>query len=543
MKQKLLLKTMLLLCALIAGSSSVWAAVTWERVTSVQTLLDGGTFIMGYEATANSGVIVPLRTDATGATTSANGILYSGTGTGTTSNNETINMSSVSETDKYELYITASTVTNAINMQLGSSTGDYIGCPNSKNTAKLYTSASENTAYTLTIGSNDVFTLECKAADTGSKYKYLKFNNNSGSYRYANYSSEPEKIVFYKKITGKKTKPIIKVFEETFDKNSSQGGNDDKWDQGSGSVTLDNATGISLSSSAYGANKCVRLGTSSAQGSATISITGNVDDVFTLSFKAAPWNTESSTKATVTVTGGTITGISTSNMSTKQWNEYEGTITATDEDITIVIASSGSKRFFLDEVLITQDVPNPTVTLAASGYASYCNEYPLDFTTTSGYKAYYVSGVTGSTVTFSQITGKIMGGQGIILFGTPNAVCDLTYCDSDNELSENMLVGTLVPTAITTVNGDYTNFGLSGGSFKKINNGTLPANKAYLPVLTANLPSSATEFSIVFDDVTGISRVENIQIANESYYDLQGRKVENPTKGLYIVNGKKVVIK
>ena len=179
----------------------MWAAVTWERVTSISTLRAGGTFIMGYEGTANSGVIIPLRTDATNATTSANGYLYSGTGSGTTSDNGTINMSSVTETAKYELYITASSVSNAINMQLADNNGNYIGCPNSKNTAKLYTAASANTAYTLSVGTNNVFTLECKAADTGSKYKYLKFNNNSSAYRFANYSSTPDKIVFYKKVT------------------------------------------------------------------------------------------------------------------------------------------------------------------------------------------------------------------------------------------------------------------------------------------------------------------------------------------------------
>jgi len=200
MKQRLL-KSMLLLCALVVGGvNSAWADVTWERVTSISTLRSGGTFIMGYEATANSGVIVPLRTDACAATTSANGMLYSGTGTGTTSNGSTIDMSSVTETAKYELYITASTVEDAINMQLGSNTGNYIGCPNSKNTAKLYSSASDNTAYTLTIGANDIFTLECKAADTGSKYKYLKYN--TGNPRFANYSTAPEKIVFYKKVEG-----------------------------------------------------------------------------------------------------------------------------------------------------------------------------------------------------------------------------------------------------------------------------------------------------------------------------------------------------
>lgn len=205
-----LLKCTLLLCALIVGEGTCWGDTVWERVKSISTLRSGGTFILGYEATANSGIIVPLRTDACAATTSANGILYSGTGTGTTSNNGTINMSSVTETAKYELYITASTIDNAINMQLGSSTGNYIGCPNSKNTAKIYATASANTAYTLSVGSNDIFTLECEAADTGDKYKFFKYN--TGSPRFANYSTSPEKLVFYKKVEGSTPNCAVPTF-------------------------------------------------------------------------------------------------------------------------------------------------------------------------------------------------------------------------------------------------------------------------------------------------------------------------------------------
>ena len=55
------------------------------------------------------------------------------------------------------------------------------------------------------------------------------------------------------------------------------------------------------------------------------------------------------------------------------------------------------------------------------------------------------------------------------------------------------------------------------------------------------------QFNIVFgknenSDQTGISRIENVK-ENGAVYDLQGRRVENPTKGLYIVNGKKVMVK
>lgn len=184
------------------------------------------------------------------------------------------------------------------------------------------------------------------------------------------------------------------------------------------------------------------------------------------------------------------------------------------------------------------------VTVAASGYGSYCYEYPIDLDQLDeNVKAYIVTNVEGTTVTFTPITGTIKGGVPFILYGTSGSHTLTLANESTNVPDDNMLRGTLAPTYITTENGDYTNFGLSGGKFVKINPGTLPANKAYLPVLTANVPTTNAPMQIVFNDATGISQVENVQLSNENYYDLQGRRILNPTKGLYIVNGKKVVIK
>ena len=45
------------------------------------------------------------------------------------------------------------------------------------------------------------------------------------------------------------------------------------------------------------------------------------------------------------------------------------------------------------------------------------------------------------------------------------------------------------------------------------------------------------------DEATGINMVHGSGVKADSYYDLQGRKIENPKKGLYINNGKKVVVK
>ena len=83
--------------------------------------------------------------------------------------------------------------------------------------------------------------------------------------------------------------------------------------------------------------------------------------------------------------------------------------------------------------------------------------------------------------------------------------------------------------------------------FYKLNNTvtTIPGNKAFL-VLT-NAEAQAKGFVLEFEDggTTGIQTIENSNHSTEDgvYYDLQGRRVENPTRGVYIVNGKKVVTK
>lgn len=69
----------------------------------------------------------------------------------------------------------------------------------------------------------------------------------------------------------------------------------------------------------------------------------------------------------------------------------------------------------------------------------------------------------------------------------------------------------------------------------------IAANKAYLAVPKAE--ANARNGFTFDDEATGISNVNVNLNDNENCYDLQGRKVSKPGKGLYIVNGKKVVIK
>lgn len=170
----------------------------WVRVTSVDQLLAGGTFIIGYEATAKSGIIVPLRSDGANATTTAQGYLYSGTTAGA-SNSTTIDMGNVGTTSQYEVTITASGVSGAIDIKLQES---YIGNPSSSSggKAKLYSTVSDNTSYTPTIGENDVVTLTSVVETTKDEetFKYV-LQYNTSSPRFSNYKSTNKNLVCYKK--------------------------------------------------------------------------------------------------------------------------------------------------------------------------------------------------------------------------------------------------------------------------------------------------------------------------------------------------------
>lgn len=186
-------------------------------------------------------------------------------------------------------------------------------------------------------------------------------------------------------------------------------------------------------------------------------------------------------------------------------------------------------------------------TLDNAGYATYANNtYPLDLTSVDkAYKAH----VDGQVVKFNALEQTVPAGTGILLKGTANAEISLPIADGSTAVTENDF---LVNTTGATFDGDnnYYYFAMKKDaatlSFVPFDPSSLafPANKAYLKVLKTNFPNNA-RLAVSFDDeeVTGIKAVDSLHLTVDSYYDLQGRKVANPTRGLYIINGKKVVIK
>ena len=181
--------------------------------------------------------------------------------------------------------------------------------------------------------------------------------------------------------------------------------------------------------------------------------------------------------------------------------------------------------------------PTESVKLNGSGYATFCSQYPLDFTNASGFSAWQITSIENDVITFSQIIGSVKGGTGILLKGTAGETVTINSSSSTNELSSNKLVGTLAPTYVE----DDTYYGLSGEYFKKVSAGKVPAGKALLPA--SEVPSNA-RLTFVFEDAQGIKAIEHSPLTiDDSVYNLSGQRVTTPKKGLYIVNGKKVMVK
>lgn len=156
-------------------------------------------------------------------------------------------------------------------------------------------------------------------------------------------------------------------------------------------------------------------------------------------------------------------------------------------------------------------------------------------------------------------------------------VCGVQSNQKPRTIKESQyIIGTPVETNVTVYDGDFTNFGLKGGEFRRIAaDGILPCNKAYMHLPNVTIPGkvpgsavlSSAKFAMLFavdtfmDDTTlegsqttGIQsvKVNGSKFASDyNVYNLQGRKVGDDSslqhgtlpKGLYILNGKKYIVK
>ena len=198
-----------------------------------------------------------------------------------------------------------------------------------------------------------------------------------------------------------------------------------------------------------------------------------------------------------------------------------------------------------------------TVTVSDAKVASFSSDKDLDFTSVSGLKAFVAAGFSNNSIVLSQVK-KVAAGTGLYLkadaagtYTIPAATDKVPYyVDAFVGLPSG---GTIHPTE--TIDGvEFTNlnFALSKSTgeptfFPLDADKTYGAGKMYLQLPSSIIPTAARGigFTFVETEATGISEIaESVKAQNnEGIFNLNGQRVSTPKKGLYIINGRKMLMK
>lgn len=236
-----------------------------------------------------------------------------------------------------------------------------------------------------------------------------------------------------------------------------------------------------------------------------------------------------------------------------------GALGSSIENATLYVPASALTNYQKTEPWNTfaniQTLESLSATIAVNEYgcATYCSPFALDFSNVEGLKAYSATGYKSySQVVILTRVQTAEAGIGLFLKGEPGEYV-VPVIGSTDEHSLNMLVGTLEPTIVNSTEGEMSNykFTIADGDAAPMfypfeDNTTFSAGKAYLQIPTAWLPATAQKsVSIRFDEgeTTGIDELKGENGEVKTIYDLQGRVVENPTSGIYIIDGKKTLVK
>lgn len=386
------------------------------------------------------------------------------------------------------------------------------------------------------------------------------------------------------------------VFYESFDKCNGEGGIDgidNSWSGAlSGDALSDKATDNSGWTFVNGKerNQCASFGTSDEGGSAT-SPNIQIDQKAQLKFKAACWNTKTEdSQITISVSNGTLTYNGKNSQSVTidmvkgAWTDYSMIVSGT-KSFTVKFAGSGTKnRFFLDEVMVTKVAPqeitldensdniveaadNANVTLTRTFYKDgEWNTLCLPFAVADAKTAFVGAELrevdteksNGNTIVFKEATAIEAGKPYLIKWA--NSSSDAV--NVEKKFEGVTLVAAATPVVVKeggiSFNGFYKMTAArelggasvaaigAGNKLFKVTEGKMKGFRAAF-VLSSGVQQAA--INVVIDGTaTGIEDlvIDGVK-ANGRVYNLNGQYVGNSLNGLqpglYIQNGKKIVVK
>ncbi len=174
-------------------------------------------------------------------------------------------------------------------------------------------------------------------------------------------------------------------------------------------------------------------------------------------------------------------------------------------------------------------------------YSTFCSpDHDVDFTDVTVVKAYQAS-VNNNVVTLTQVTGKVKAGEGLLIENVDNVQSvSLPVVHDAEALSNNCLKGVTKNMEAKDFEGKTAYILVSDKEFKYIDpvksDNTLRKGKAYLEIPDG---SSAKPSTLFIGEATAINGVAVEKKADNAIYNLQGMRVKTPSKGFYIINGKK----
>ena len=154
-----------------------------------------------------------------------------------------------------------------------------------------------------------------------------------------------------------------------------------------------------------------------------------------------------------------------------------------------------------------------------------------------------------------EVRDTIPARTAVILHGAADSYT-FKYSASSLSQLENLLNGTLWKETIAMKDDNYYILAKPEdkevGMYKPLydeendNNAfTNQANKAYLHLEQSALQPASFSFRGMnnFGPTTEVDEIKTEEGNIENVYDLMGRKVENPTRGIYVIDGKKILVK
>lgn len=240
--------------------------------------------------------------------------------------------------------------------------------------------------------------------------------------------------------------------------------------------------------------------------------------------------------STVTIAGAN------NETSNATFNSRDGEITYINfvpatQTTTYTISSADRDSWILISIYGTE---NP-VSLNAKGYSTFSCASNVQVTGADAYTA--TLDLTENKITCTKIAdGKIPAGSGVLLYGDGGATVTVAAINENlSPLDDNDLKATTLAGGSLATMGNNTYYVLSGDTFKQYNGNAFVPGKAYFDPSN----TSARSFTMLFEnETTGINTVQGTKGSKaDGCYNLAGQRVSNPTKGLYIMNGKKYIVK